>query len=172
MGKITFVLGGVRSGKSRFAIRLAKEKGRSVAFIATCQGLDREMQRRIIIHKKSRPLHWRTFEVPENTALLLKKINDKFDVIVIDCLTLLISNLLLKGVSEDSIEKQINGIMSILGKIKARSIIVSNEVGLGIVPENKLARDFRDIAGRINQIVAAKSNEVFFMFSGIPSRIK
>ncbi len=172
MGKITFIIGGARSGKSQYAIKLAKEKAKRVAFIATCQGLDKEMKKRIMVHKNSRPLHWRTFEVIENITRLLKEISSKFDVIIIDCLTLLISNLLLKGTSEDSIEKQINEMMSILVKIKASSIIVSNEVGLGIVPEHKLARDFRDIAGRINQIVAAKSNEVFFMFSGIPSRIK
>lgn len=172
MRKITFVLGGARSGKSRFAIKLAKEKFSKVAFIATCLGLDREMNGRIEIHKKNRPSNWQTFDAPGDIPLLLEKIGSKFELIIIDCLTLLVSGLLLKGLREEVIENKINKVLAALKKIKAKSIIVSNEVGLGIVPKNKLARDFRDIAGRINQIVAEASDRVFFMASGIPLKIK
>ncbi len=172
MGKITFILGGARSGKSQFAIKLAKEKARKVAFIAPCQPLDLEMKKRIMLHKKARPVHWQTFEEPRDIVSLLKKIGDKFELILIDCLTLFISNLLLENLKEAAIEDEVNQILSILKKIKPKSIIVSNEVGLGIIPENKLARDFRDIAGRMNQPIAAKSDEVFFMAAGIPLKIK
>jgi len=172
MGKITFILGGARSGKSRFAVKLAQGNGRKVAFIATCLPLDSEMKKRIGIHKKTRPSHWRTFEAPRDMPSLLKQIGHKFETIIIDCLTLLVSNLLLKGLDGNDIESQVNKILRSLKKIKARAIIVSNEAGLGIVPENKLARDFRDIAGRINQTVASKSDEVIFMLAGLPLKIK
>lgn len=172
MGKITFILGGARSGKSYFAVNLAKKKGRKVAFIATSLAKDLEMKKRIELHRKIRPAHWRTFEEPKGISLLLKEIGSKFEVMIIDCLILLVSNLLLEGHNINEIEDEINKILICLKKIKAKSIIVSNEVGLGIVPQNKLARDFRDIAGRINQIVAEKSSEVFFLVSGIPWRIK
>lgn len=172
MGKITFILGGARSGKSRFAIKLAKEKGKKVAFIATCLPRDLEMKRRVALHREIRPRNWKTFEEYGDLTILLKEIGSKFEVIIVDCLTLLVSNLLLRGVKESAIENKVNKMLAILKEIKAESIIVSNEVGLGIVPKNKLARDFRDVAGRINQIVAEKSNEVFLLVSGIPWRIK
>ncbi|MFH1478463.1 MAG: bifunctional adenosylcobinamide kinase/adenosylcobinamide-phosphate guanylyltransferase [Candidatus Omnitrophota bacterium] len=172
MNKITFILGGARSGKSGFALKMAKEKTKKAAFVATCQALDKEMKERIRLHKKQRPKSWKTFEEPKNIASLLKRINLKYDVVIIDCLTLLISNLMLDGKSQKDIEKEISGILAALNKNRSRSIIVSNEVGLGIVPESRLGRDFRDIAGRMNQIVAKEANEVFFMASGLPIKIK
>jgi len=168
MGKITLILGGVRSGKSQLAIKMAKEKAKRVAFIATCRPLDEEMKKRIALHKKSRPASWHTFEEPEDVQSTLKNIGNRFDVVIIDCLTLLISNLLLKGLKEVDIEQKIKEIMGTSTNV----IIVSNEVGLGIVPDNKLARAFRDIAGKMNQIVAKKASEVFFMASGLPLQIK
>jgi len=172
MGKLILILGGARSGKSRFAVNLAKKDGGKVSFIATCLPKDLEMKTRIRIHKKARPSHWQTFEEPEDLPLLLKRIGAKSKVIIIDCLTLWVSNLLLKGFSENNIEDKINEMLRSLSKTKAKCIVVSNEVGLGIVPKNKLARNFRDIAGRINQLVAVKSDEVFLVFAGIPVRIK
>lgn len=172
MGKVIFILGGARSGKSQFAIKIAKDMGKKVAFIATCQPLDKEMEKRIAIHKKARPKHWKTFEEPGMASLLLNKICNKFDFIIIDCLTLLVSNLLLNNFSKRSIEDEIKKILSTLAKAQCSCVIVSNEIGLGIVPENKLARDFRDIAGYINQIAANKANEVFFMVSGLSWRLK
>ena len=172
MGKMTFIIGGARSGKSRYAFTLAKKEGGRVAFIATCQPKDKEMKRRIALHKNSRPASWETFEEPYDISKLLKEKGAKFEIIIIDCLTLLVSNLMLKGSNEKDIENKVRDILKTLKKIKAESIIVSNEVGLGIVPPNKLARDFRDIAGRINQMVAAQSDKMYFMVSGIPWRIK
>lgn len=172
MGKITFILGGARSGKSRFAMELAKRAGGRVAFIATCVAADKEMQKRIVLHQKSRPAKWPTFEEGDDIASLLRKIDGKFETVIIDCLTLLIANLLHKKLSERIIKTRINQMIKILLGTNMRAIIVSNEVGLGLVPTNKLARDFRDLAGRINQSVASKAKEVFFLVSGIPRKIK
>lgn len=173
MGNITFITGGSKSGKSAYALELAKNSGRSVAFIATCAiSVDSEMKKRIRLHKNSRPRHWKTFEDTKDLPLLLKRIGGKFEVIIIDCLTLLASGFMLRGCKEKLIKNKINQILEISRKIKAKTIIVSNEVGLGVVPDNRLARDFRDLAGSINQIAARKADSVFFLVSGIPWRIK
>ncbi len=172
MGKITFILGGARSGKSTHALDLAKKRAGKTVFIATCQALDKEMEQRIELHKKARPAAWQTFEAPYDISKVLKKIGDKCDCIIIDCLTLLVSNLMLAKNKFDAIEANINKVISYLQKTKSTSIIVSNEVGLGIVPANRLARNFRDIAGSVNRIVASQADEVLFMVSGIPVIIK
>ena len=171
MAKITFILGGARSGKSTFALNLAK-KYKKVAFIATGQALDREMKKRILLHRKARPSHWQTFEEDKEITSALQKIGDNFDCVVIDCLTLWVSNLMLSGFNQEKIEGKISEVLSIIKKIKGKVIIISNEVGLGIVPVNKLARRFRDIAGKVNQIVACEASKVFFMVSGLAMKIK
>ncbi|MFH0856200.1 MAG: bifunctional adenosylcobinamide kinase/adenosylcobinamide-phosphate guanylyltransferase [Candidatus Omnitrophota bacterium] len=171
MGKITLILGGARSGKSTQALNLAKGS-KGVAFIATGEGLDQEMEERILEHKAARPDNWKTFEEPKELAGLLAKLDGPFDCIIIDCLTLLVSNLLLSGCKDQLIADKIKASLLQLRKRKAKAIIVSNEVGLGIVPANKLARRFRDIAGKINRIVAQESDEVLFIASGIPLTLK
>jgi adenosylcobinamide kinase/adenosylcobinamide-phosphate guanylyltransferase len=168
---MTFILGGARSGKSTYACKLA-HKYKKVAFIATCVGLDKEMRERIRLHKESRPKHWATFEEDKDLGKLLEKVDNSFDCILIDCLTLLVSNLILAGYNQEQIIKKISDMLCVLNKKKARVIIVSNEVGLGIVPANKLGRDFRDIAGRVNQLVAGSCDEVFFIAAGIALKIK
>jgi adenosylcobinamide kinase/adenosylcobinamide-phosphate guanylyltransferase len=172
VGKIIFILGGAKSGKSSYAIKLAKETNKRIAFVATCLPLDREMKRRIKLHKKKRPSGWQTFEEPTDLLPLLKKISSKFDVIIVDCLTLFISNLLLENINDRTIKNKIDRMLKILKPARCKSIMVANEVGLGIVPQNRLARNFRDLAGSINQIVARKADEVFFMCAGIPIKIK
>ncbi|MBU2473391.1 MAG: bifunctional adenosylcobinamide kinase/adenosylcobinamide-phosphate guanylyltransferase [Candidatus Omnitrophica bacterium] len=172
MGKITFILGGARSGKSSQAIKLVQGLSQKVAFVATCIARDVEMEERIENHKKNRPQHWQTFEVENKLSEFLKKITFKFDVLVVDCLTLFISNLLCKGVEADTVESEISKVLKSLKSANYKTIIVSNEVGLGIVPENKLGRDFRDLAGRINQLVAAGADEVLFMVSGLALQMK
>lgn len=171
MGKITLVLGGARSGKSTYALSLAK-KQKKVAFIATCQALDKEMAKRIEMHKKSRPKHWQTFEESRDLGALLSKMGNTFDCIIIDCLTLLVSNLILSGDTEKDVLNKFEEFLAQLQNKKAKVIIVSNEVGLGIVPATKLGRDFRDIAGKVNQIVAREANKVLFMVAGLPVDIK
>lgn len=168
MSEITFILGGARSGKSSYALGLAKAC-KKVAFIATCEPLDKEMRQRISLHKKSRPKHWHTFDEPRDICALLNKISHKYDFLIIDCLTLLISNLL---IVKRNPEVEIKRILACLKKFKGKTAVVSNEVGLGIVPDTALGRAFRDIAGRINQTVAREAKNVYFMVSGIPWRIK
>lgn len=172
MGKITFILGGARSGKSNYALELAKKHKGKIAFIATCRPFDAEMKQRIALHKKTRPSNWQCFEEYQDIAALLQQVGNKFDLIIIDCLTLLVTNLMLAGKTAGKIEKIINSMLLELKNIRARFILVSNEVGLGIVPANKLGRDFRDIAGKVNQLAAKNADEVFFMVSAIPWRIK
>ena len=171
MSEIILILGGARSGKSAYALALAK-KYKNVAFVATCQGLDKEMKERIRLHKKARPENWKTFEEPYDPAPLLMSIGNLFDCVIIDCLTLLVSNMILKGHKEEKILKKIKGLLCGARKNKTKVILVSNEVGLGIVPANKLGRDFRDIAGKVNQITAAGADTVFFTVSGIPLKVK
>ncbi len=171
MNKLTFIVGGARSGKSTLALEIAK-KYKRVAFVATCQPLDKEMQYRIKLHKESRPKNWDTFEEPVNLDKLFLEMKSKYDCVIIDCLTLLVSNLMMKKKTLGEILEQVGQMITVLKAKNLKAIIVSNEVGLGIVPDNKLARDFRDIAGKVNQLVAKKSNEVFFTVSGIPMKIK
>jgi len=143
-----------------------------VAFIATCQGLDQEMKKRIAKHKKSRPGFWENHEAPADPEKALPQISKKCELVIIDCVTLLLSNLLLQGKKENIIVSKIKKIIRILKSARCDAILVSNEVGLGIVPENSLARNFRDLAGRVNQLVAKKSDEVIFMSAGLPLRLK
>jgi adenosylcobinamide kinase / adenosylcobinamide-phosphate guanylyltransferase len=171
MSKIVLILGGARSGKSTYALQLAK-KHKKVAFIATCQGLDKEMRERIRAHKEARPKNWTTFEEPRDVAGVLKKIGNGFDCIVVDCLTLLVSNLILAGRTEDAVLKAVEAALVQLKKKKATAIIVANEVGLGLVPVITLGRYFRDVAGKVNQRVAKEAGQVFFTISGIPVKIK
>lgn len=172
MKKITFILGGARSGKSREAVKIADQKNKKIAFIATCRPLDDEMRQRIKTHQKKRPKNWKTLEEPLDLAARVNKIGAQFDIILIDCLTLWVSNLLLMDANETKIKNEIKKTLSALRKTKADSIIVSNEVGSSIVPTNLLARNFRDIAGTINQIVAQEADRVIFMIAGIPMEIK
>jgi adenosylcobinamide kinase/adenosylcobinamide-phosphate guanylyltransferase len=171
MGRITFIIGGARSGKSRYAARLA-DNYRKVAFIATGEGRDDEMRHRIHKHRKARPSSWKTFEEPLDVCAAIRKAGARPDLILIDCLTLLVSNLLGDGRDEAAIEREISRILAALDKTRSDAVIVSNEVGFGIVPANKLARDFRDIGGRVNQMVAERADEVYLLVSGLPIKIK
>jgi adenosylcobinamide kinase/adenosylcobinamide-phosphate guanylyltransferase len=173
MGKIIFILGGARSGKSRFALELAiKSKRRKVAFIATAEIGDGEMKKRVLLHRLSRPGNFETFEEAYNLSGLLKKNASTFDVIIIDCLTLFVSNLMLKRYGENKILDEISKVLEVLKKTNTKTIVVSNEVGLGIVPQTKLGRNFRDVAGKVNQVVARNADNVFFMVSGLPLKVK
>ncbi|MBI4687312.1 MAG: bifunctional adenosylcobinamide kinase/adenosylcobinamide-phosphate guanylyltransferase [Nitrospirae bacterium] len=167
--KITFIIGGARSGKSSFAMKEAsKLKGRK-AYIATAQAHDEEMKERIEKHKQQRDEGWDTYEEPLNIVSLINNIQHKYNVILIDCLTLWLSNLMHKGVD---VSKEIESLISSLVTRHSSLFIVSNEVGMGIVPENKLAREFRDLAGFLNQRMAEIADEVYLVAAGIPVRIK
>jgi adenosylcobinamide kinase/adenosylcobinamide-phosphate guanylyltransferase len=172
---LIFITGGARSGKSRLALQLAERADDKVAFIATARAGDDEMAERILIHKKSRPKEWTTIEEPIDVPSAISRVADH-DVVIIDCLTLLLSNLIML---EDSSLNEIDGILDkveelvkAFGSFKGTAIVVSNEVGMGIVPENELARKFRDLAGRANQIMANAADEVYLCVSGIPVKLK
>ncbi len=177
--KIVLITGGVRSGKSFFAEKLAGNIGTKVTFIATAQGFDEEMTDRIAKHRANRPVHWETYEEPYQVAQVIQKVGEKTEVVLIDCLTLLVSNLM-QNYREDTsnnnlaknIIKQIKEIVRESLQCSATVIIVSNEVGLGLVPANPMGRFFRDILGQVNQIIGADADRVYFMTAGIPLLIK
>jgi len=169
-GRIIFVIGGARSGKSSFALSRASELPGKKVYIATAQAFDAEMSDRIAKHKEERGSDWDTVEEPFCIAETIKGMSDNYKVIVIDCLTLWLSNLLL---ADKEIERELEAFISSLFTLhSSQAFIVSNEVGMGIVPENKLARRFRDMAGRLNQKMAAVADEVYLVAAGIPVRIK
>jgi len=172
--KIVFITGGARSGKSLFALKEASKISGEKAYIATAEVLDEEMQQRIENHRRQRGDEWITYEEPLRIVGLLGKINGKYSVILIDCLTLWLSNLMH---SNFNIDQEIENLINVLKDLSLLTyhsslFIVSNEVGLGIVPDNELARRFRDIAGILNQKVAEVADEVYLEIVGIPLRIK
>ena len=172
MKKFIFILGGVKSGKSEYAVKLAKKITKKVAFIATGTPSDKEMEERIKKHKKLRPIFWKLIEEEKNIVSVLEKLNNKYEVVLIDCLGLWISNLMAENLSEKKIEKMVNNLIKTILKLKFTTIVVSNEVGAGIVPANPVARKFRDILGYTNKMMAKKADQVIFTVAGIPIKIK
>ena len=166
-------MGGCRSGKSRYALELATQAaGRNRIFVATCMPGDKEMEERVRRHQKERSQSWTTVEAPLSLAEALDEHDRQGNVIVVDCLTLWLSNLLLEINNPEEIEVHIKRLIQSLESSQCPVFLVSNEVGTGIVPENRLARRFRDVAGFANQSVAACSDMVIWMVAGIPVSIK
>lgn len=172
MGKVLFVLGGTRSGKSAYAVNAANETSSKVAYIATCIPYDDEMHKRIRIHKQERPSEWITIEEPVELEKVLKDINNKVEVVIIDCLTLFVTNLMMKNLDESAIKEIMTKLMLALKEVDYQTIIVANEVGQGVVPESEMGRKFRDFAGRANQIAAKYADEVVVITAGISQKIK
>ena len=171
MGKLTLVLGGARSGKSNFAMERAK-KANSVLYIATYRRTgDKEMEGRIKNHKKIRPKNWKVVEEPIDLSKAIKRKAKNFQVILIDCITLWISNLILKEKTAQEILEEVQRLMTMIKRTNSKFILVSNEVGLGVVPDTKLGREFRDIAGMVNQIITQNAHQMYFMVAGIPMKI-
>jgi len=169
-GRIVFVTGGARSGKSSFALSEALKITGKKAFLATAEATDKEMEDRIKRHRRDRGSRWKTFEEPLHIARLMEDIDTQCSVAIIDCLTLWLANVMMSGLDT---EKETDRLMSALKAMRrSRVFIVSNEVGMGIVPENELARRFRDMAGMLNQKVAAVADEVYLVVAGIQVRIK
>lgn len=172
--RTVFVIGGARSGKSSFALREAVKIKGLKAYIATAEALDDEMKERIRKHKDERGADWDTFEEPLKVSEIIGEIKDKYSVIVLDCLTLWLSNLICGNMD---CNREIDDLIAELenSRLKTPSsklFVVSNEVGMGIVPENELARRFRDMAGFLNQKVAGIADEVYLVTAGIPIKIK
>jgi len=170
--KTIFITGGVRSGKSQFALDLAQKFPGPKAYLATAQPLDLEMAERIGRHKRNRPKDWQTLEEPLRVSEILKEEGDHFGLILIDCLTLWISNGLMAHWTEKKFLQEAERLRKTCRGTRCSLIIVSNEVGLGIVPDNPSARMFRDLSGLIHQKVAQQADEVYFMVAGIPLQIK
>jgi adenosylcobinamide kinase/adenosylcobinamide-phosphate guanylyltransferase len=172
MAKLIFITGGARSGKSRFAVKLAKQLASKVTFVATAIAKDEEMRERIRRHQDDRSAHWRLVEEGKNLSLVLSQLDASCELVIIDCLSFLISNLLLDNAKEGNIVKQVREIAGKVLHLRPTFIVVSNEVGYGVVPPTRLGRSFRDICGQANQIMAEQAQEVYLMVSGIPLRIK
>ncbi|MBC6297857.1 bifunctional adenosylcobinamide kinase/adenosylcobinamide-phosphate guanylyltransferase [Listeria sp. FSL L7-1517] len=185
MGEIILVTGGARSGKSSFAEKVASNSER-VLYVATGIAFqdDMEFQARIKKHQASRPKTWETLEAFQGIPEYINAHAKKYEVILLDCVTMLVTNLFFQALGEqeltnslaDKIEAEIQSVvLEILlagSKADAKLLFVTNEIGLGVVPENKMTRIFRDIIGRVNQQIAAQSDEVYFVLSGIPKRWK
>lgn len=165
-GRHAFVLGGARSGKSVFAEGLAGRHARRT-YLATAEPIDDEMRRRIEEHRERRGEGWRTFEAPLDLASPLREAED--DVVLVDCLTVWLGNLLHHG---RDVAGEMNRLLEALSETPAGVVLVSNEVGLGLVPETRLGRTFRDAQGRLNQRIAAVCGDVFFVAAGLPLVLK
>ena len=172
INNLTLITGGARSGKSSFAEKLAVQSAKERVYIATMQGLDEEMKDRIEKHKAQRGNGWLTVEEPLELLKVLKREDKKGRVLLIDCLTLWVTNRMLKGEKEKDILKAAEAAADFCEGAGAKVIAVSNEVGMGLVPDNKLGREFRDIQGRVNRVFAKRAKKVFFMVSGIPLEVK
>ena len=177
MAHVIFITGGARSGKSIYAEKRVQEFGPSLGYLATSQALDDEMDERVRKHRERRGPEWSTIEEPVQLVQALEGCDGRFQAVLVDCVTLWLSNLMFKY--EDSAENIEEKIQDDLYRLKKTLrgmvtpvILVSNEVGMGIVPDNALARMFRDIAGTANQILAAAADEVHVVISGIPLRLK
>jgi adenosylcobinamide kinase / adenosylcobinamide-phosphate guanylyltransferase len=180
MGKrLIFLLGGARSGKSSFAENWAREHSDQVLFVATAQAFDDEMRTRIAAHKMSRPAHWQTLEAPLQVEQAIRAEANHYDTIVVDCLTLLASNALLQ-LPEDcsqtdadaAILGEVDGLLDAYHESTATWLIISNEVGMGVVPPYRLGRLYRDALGRANQRIAQHADDVLLLVAGLPWRLK
>ncbi len=163
---VTLILGGARSGKSRFAESVAKGEKH---YVATAEPHDDEMRARILMHQQQRGAGWTTHEAPLKLAETLAAIDGAGRFILVDCLTLWLNNLMM---AQHDIDAAASALVAQLAKMKADVVLVSNEVGLGLVPETKLGRDFRDAQGRLNSQVAAAADHVVFVAAGLPLVLK
>jgi len=185
LGKLILITGGARSGKSSLGEKLAKEAGLEVLYIATAIPFDEEMKLRIKKHRETRPSNWETVEAYKDLDMALSdKINYK-NAVLLDCITVMVSNLMLEkamdweNISVEEIDEvearvieEINKLIDIAKKSETIFILITNELGMGVVPPSMLGRSIRDIAGRVNQLLAKQADEVYFCVSGIPMKIK
>ncbi|MFN3333065.1 MAG: bifunctional adenosylcobinamide kinase/adenosylcobinamide-phosphate guanylyltransferase [Caldilinea sp.] len=180
MGRLTLILGGARSGKSSYAEAQAATTAGAVLYIATAEAWDDEMRARIAAHRSQRPTHWRTVEAPRQTgAAIAAALTPDVTCVVVDCITLLASNVVLalpEGASADdataALMTEVDSLLAVRAQSDADWFVVSNEVGLGIVPAYPLGRVYRDALGRANQRLAAAADRVLFMVAGLPMTVK
>ncbi|MGL4307659.1 MAG: bifunctional adenosylcobinamide kinase/adenosylcobinamide-phosphate guanylyltransferase [Cetobacterium sp.] len=186
MGRITYITGGSRSGKSSFAEKKILESERKKIYIATALVFDDEMKSRVAKHKSQRGENWKTLEAYKNLKNILMENSSGDEIILLDCLTNMVTNNMIMEEEidwdtispmkvdeiEEKIKKELLEFIDYIDKSEYQLIVVSNEIGMGLVPAYALGRYFRDICGRMNQIVAEKSQEAYFVVSGIPMKIK
>ncbi len=186
MGKAILITGGARSGKSSYAEKLARELEGNILYIATSIPFDEEMKNRVKMHRESRPSEWYTYEGYRSLGRVISENGVRYKGILLDCVTVMVTNLLLEypGIDYDNagyedfaeVERAINAeveeLLEGISKTDATVIMVTNELGSGIVPENLLGRVFRDIAGRVNQHIAEQCDEVFLTVCGLPLKVK
>src|ERR1044072_4706042 len=178
-GPLILLLGGARAGKSAYAMRLAQDgeraSGDQICFIATAQGLDEDMAKRIARHRAEKQTYWRTIEEPCQIDEALRQASDA-RIVIVDCLTLFVSNWLMRHEDEHECEQFVRRItrnfLAIARTRKQTIICVSNEVGLGVVAQTNLGRVFRDLLGRVNQEFAAAADEVYLLIAGLPLQLK
>lgn len=175
---MTLILGGVRSGKSTYAQKLLEDSADTVIFIATATAGDDEMAARIRAHQANRPAHWSTIEAPMNVGSVIKRLPPSCNILL-DCITLLASNVLMscpepvnQSFFEKSLQREIEEIIKAFDASSGKWVIVSNEVGLGVIPYTTMGRYYRDALGNANQKLAAAADHVIFMIAGLPMKIK
>jgi adenosylcobinamide kinase/adenosylcobinamide-phosphate guanylyltransferase len=180
---VILLLGGARSGKSQFAQEYARNHGDKVLFVATATAGDEDMRLRIEKHKQDRPANWRTIEAAADIGKQIEAGAGNADLIVIDCITMLVNNIFCRHdekefekiedtVLEKEVVAEIAQLQACMKKVNASYVIVSNEVGLGLVPDNRMGRLYRDILGRANQMLARTADEVYLLVAGIPIKVK
>jgi len=183
MAKSILITGGARSGKSHFAQELAQISGKPVLFVATATAGDEEMRQRIEDHRKTRPADWNTLEVATQVGNAILQRSGKMQVVIVDCITLLVNNVFLQygdptgeqidvPLIEKAVIAEIGELVDCINRVDADFLIVSNEVGLGLVPADKMSRLYRDLLGKANQMLAQSVDEVYLMAAGIPLMIK
>ena len=185
MSNIVLVTGGARSGKSDFAESLCIKQHNKTAYIATSIAFDDEMKDRVRKHQESRPKDWKTYEIYKDIYSIVKDLDKNHDTVLLDCVTLMVNNLMFYynmnidtatveelNEVEHYIKDQILKLLEAIKNTNLYFVIVTNELGMGIVPENKLSRIYRDFVGRANQLIAKNSDEVYFVVSGIPMKVK
>ena len=177
------ITGGARSGKSRFAQELASRSNEAVLFVATAVAGDEEMRQRIEEHRRSRPATWPTLEVTTNIGSQIKQKIGGIRLVIVDCITLLVNNIFNQyshqadeqidaSLIEREVTAEIDKLLECISYTDASFIIVTNEVGSGLVPANKVSRLYRDLLGKANQMLAERADEVYLMVSGLPLQIK
>ena len=172
MGHLLLATGGVRSGKSRYAVERARLWGTHVLYIATCEPADEEMRQRVRRHQAERPESWTTVEPGSDVLQVIAADGWHADGILLDCLTLYVSRLLMQGCGEHEVMRQVDELCRALRGVRCPTAIVTNEVGWGVVPETPLGRLFRDAAGHANQVAADHAHEVVLLVCGLPVVIK
>ena len=177
--KLTLILGGARSGKSAYAQSLAAERGRAVLYVATAEPGDAEMAGRIAAHRAGRPSSWRTLEATRYVGEAIRAAAGEADLILLDCLTLLATNVIVPlpepigaREAEAALDAEVNALLAACRASSAEWIVISNEVGSGLVPPYPLGRVYRDALGRANQRLAAAADEVLFLVAGLPLKLK